>query len=83
MAGWAAAAGTAVRPPRRAGTRPPAGVYTAGLMDLIMLTALGGRERTRDQLAALLGPCGYSLVRDTPMDRILPWRILEFQYKPN
>ena len=55
----------------------------AHLMDLIMLTALGGRERTRDQLAALLGPCGYTLVRDTPMDRILPWRILEFQHRPN
>ena len=53
------------------------------LMDLIMLTSLAGRERTGDQLAALMGSCGYALVRDTPMDRILPWRILEFQHKPN
>jgi hypothetical protein len=54
----------------------------AHLMDLIMLTSLAGRERTRDQLAALMGSCGYALVRDTPMDRILPWRVLEFQHKP-
>ena len=54
----------------------------AHIMDLIMLTSLAGRERTRDQLAALMGSCGYAMVRDTPMDRIFPWRILEFQHKP-
>jgi len=54
----------------------------AFLMDLIMLTALAGRERTREQLEALLGPCGYTLVRDTPLNRVLPWRILEFQHEP-
>jgi len=54
----------------------------AHLMDLIMLTLLGGRERTRAQLEALLGPCGYTLVRDTPLDRVLSWRILEFQHQP-
>jgi O-methyltransferase len=54
----------------------------AHLMDLIMLTLLGGRERTRAQHEALLGSCGYTLVRDTPLDRVLPWRILEFQHQP-
>jgi O-methyltransferase domain len=54
----------------------------AHLMDLIMLTLLGGRERTRAQHETLLGPCGYRLVRDTPLDRVLPWRILEFQHQP-
>jgi len=53
------------------------------LMDLIMLTTLAGRERTCDQLAALMGSCGYALVRNRPMDQILPWRILEFQHNPN
>ena len=57
----------------------PSGTY---LLDLIMLTSLGGRERTRAQHEALLGPCGYRLVRDTPLDRVLPWRILEFQHQP-
>ena len=54
----------------------------AHLMDLIMLTLLGGRERTRARLEALLAPCGYTLVRNTPLDRVLPWRILEFQHQP-
>jgi SAM-dependent methyltransferase len=52
------------------------------LLDLIMLTSLGGRERTRAEHEALLGPCGYRLVRDTPLDQVLPWRILEFQHQP-
>jgi hypothetical protein len=54
----------------------------AHVMDLIMLTTLGGRERTRAQHEALLAQCGYALVRDTPLDRVLPWRILEFQHQP-
>ena len=52
------------------------------LMDLIMLTALGGRERTSGQHEALLGSCGYTLVRNAPLDKVLPWRILEFQHQP-
>jgi hypothetical protein len=28
---------------------------------------------------ALLGPEGYTLVRDTPLTEVLPWRVLEFE----
>jgi predicted O-methyltransferase YrrM len=51
----------------------------AHLMDLIMMMALGGRERTRAEHEALLRPEGYELVRDTALAAVLPWRILEFQ----
>lgn len=40
---------------------------------------LSGRERTRAEHEALLGPEGYELVRDTPVAAVLPWRVLEFQ----
>ncbi len=40
------------------------------------------RERTREQLEALLGPCGYTLARDTPLNRVPPWRCLEFRHEP-
>ena len=53
----------------------------AHIMDLIMMLVLGGRERTRAQLAALLGPVGYTLVRDTPVTDVLPWRVLEFEWR--
>jgi hypothetical protein len=52
----------------------------AHLMDLIMLTTLGGRERTRAQHEELMAEEGYHLVRDTPLARVLPWRVLEFQH---
>ena len=52
----------------------------AHIMDLIMLTTLGGRERTRAQHEELMAEEGYRLVRDTPLARVLPWRILEFQH---
>jgi hypothetical protein len=52
----------------------------AHLMDLIMMVAVGGRERTQAELEALLGPVGYTLVRDTPLTEVLPWRILEFEW---
>ncbi len=52
----------------------------ANIMDLIMLTTLGGRERTRAQHEALMAQAGYRLVRDTPLTQVLPWRILEFQH---
>ena len=52
----------------------------AHVMDLIMLTTLGGRERTRGQHEELMAEEGYRLVRDTPLARVLPWRILEFQH---
>jgi hypothetical protein len=48
-------------------------------MDLIMMMLLGGRERTRAEHEALLGPEGYTLVRDTPLTEVLPWRVLEFE----
>ena len=51
----------------------------AHLMDLIMMMLLGGRERTRAEHEALLGPEGYALVRDTPLTEVLPWRVLEFE----
>ena len=51
----------------------------AHLMDLIMMMAVGGRERTRAEHEALLGPAGYTLVRDTPLTGVLPWRVLEFE----
>ena len=40
----------------------------------------GGRERTRAQHEELMAQEGYRLVRDTPLARVLPWRILEFQH---
>ncbi len=51
----------------------------AHLMDLIMLTAVGGRERTRAQHEALMAESGYTLVRDTKLAGVLPYRALEFQ----
>jgi hypothetical protein len=47
-------------------------------MDLIMMMAVGGRERTAGELEALLEPAGYRLARDTPLADVLPWRVLEF-----
>jgi hypothetical protein len=51
----------------------------AHLMDLIMMMVLGGRERTRAEHEALLGPEGYTLVRETALTEVLPWRVLEFE----
>ena len=51
----------------------------AHLMDLIMMLAVGGRERTRAEHEALLGSAGYALVRETPVTDVLPWRVLEFE----
>ena len=39
-----------------------------------------GRQRGRDGQGA---GRGVGVPADTPMDWILPWRILEFQHKPN
>jgi SAM-dependent methyltransferase len=52
----------------------------AHLMDLIMMMVLGGRERSRAEHEAMLGPEGYELVRETPLTAVLPWRILEFRH---
>jgi predicted O-methyltransferase YrrM len=51
----------------------------AHLLDLIMMMVLGGRERTRAEHEALLGAEGYTLVRDTLLTEVLPWRVLEFE----
>ncbi len=51
----------------------------AHLLDLIMMLVVGGRERTRAEHEALIGPAGYHLVRDTPVTDVLPWRVLEFE----
>ncbi len=51
----------------------------AHLMDLIMMMTLGGRERTRAEHEALLGPEGYELVRDTLLPGVMPYRVLEFR----
>ena len=37
-------------------------------------------QRTRAQHEELMAKEGYRLVRDTPLARVLPWRILEFQH---
>jgi O-methyltransferase len=51
----------------------------AHLMDLIMMMVLGGRERTRAEHEALIGSAGYTLVRETLLTDVLPWRVLEFE----
>lgn len=53
------------------------------LLDVAMMVALGGGERTLEENRALIEPAGYSLVREVPIplaaDRPPPWRVLEFQ----
>jgi predicted O-methyltransferase YrrM len=53
------------------------------LMDILMMTLLGGRERTRDQHQALIEPAGYTLARGVPLHAGRgaqpPWQILEFR----
>jgi hypothetical protein len=41
---------------------------------------VGGRERTRAQYEEWMAEEGCRLVRDTPLARVLPWRILEFRH---
>jgi hypothetical protein len=52
----------------------------ANLLDLIMMLVVGGRERTRGEYEAILGPAGYTLARETPVTDVLPWRVLEFEF---
>ena len=48
------------------------------LLDLIALVCAGSRERTREQLEALLTSESYTLIRDIPLSQdFLPWHILE------
>ena len=42
--------------------------------------SVGGQECTRAQHEELMAEEGYRLVRDTPLARVLPWRILEFRH---
>jgi SAM-dependent methyltransferase len=51
----------------------------AQVMDLMMLMAGSGRERTREQHEALVAPAGYRFVRDVPLPGAMPWRVLEFR----
>lgn len=48
------------------------------MLNLLMLVELGGRERTREQHAALLADAGYHLERVIPPPAAyLPWSLLE------
>ena len=43
------------------------------LMDLLMMTVEGGRERTLGEMCALLESGGYEFVRDVPLAGPMPW----------
>jgi hypothetical protein len=49
------------------------------LMDLLMMTVEGGRERTLPQTCALLESGGYAFIRDVPLVGSMPWHALEFR----
>ena len=49
------------------------------LMDLLMMTVEGGRERTLRELCDLLTSAGYEFLRDVPLDGPMPWHALEFR----
>jgi SAM-dependent methyltransferase len=54
------------------------------LMDILMMTMSGGRERTREEHQALIEPAGYAFTRDAPLPlgslgTQAPWRVLEFR----
>jgi O-methyltransferase domain len=49
------------------------------LMDLLMMTVEGGRERTLDEMCALLESGGYGFVRDVPVAGPMPWHAIEFR----
>lgn len=55
------------------------GPSVAHLMDLMMMVAGIGRERSRAQHEALMADAGYRFVRDVPVTGRLPWHILEFR----
>jgi hypothetical protein len=44
----------------------PHAAPASGLMDLLMLVLVGGRERTEQDFRALLGQAGFSLLRVIP-----------------
>jgi hypothetical protein len=54
------------------------------LIDILMMTLIGGRERTREEHRALIEPAGYAYMRDVPLalgssGAQAPWRVLEFR----
>jgi SAM-dependent methyltransferase len=49
------------------------------LMDLLMMTVEGGRERTLGELRDLLASAGYEFVRDVPIAGPMPWHAVEFR----
>jgi hypothetical protein len=49
------------------------------LMDLLMMTVEGGRERTLPELRGLVESAGYEFLRNVPLDGPMPWHVLEFR----
>jgi multifunctional cyclase/dehydratase/O-methyltransferase len=49
------------------------------LMDLLMMTVEGGRERTQAEIRALLDSGGYEFIRDVALPGPMPWHALEFR----
>jgi predicted O-methyltransferase YrrM len=49
------------------------------LMDLLMMTVEGGRERTLAGLRALLETADYEFIRDVPLAGPMPWHAVEFR----
>jgi multifunctional cyclase/dehydratase/O-methyltransferase len=49
------------------------------LMDLLMMTVEGGRERTLSEMRALVESGGYEFVRDVPLSGPMPWHVIEFR----
>jgi SAM-dependent methyltransferase len=48
------------------------------MLDLIMMVGPGGKERTCEQLEALLASSSYTLTRNIPLSQnFLPWHIIE------
>jgi len=57
---------------------PGPGPSRVHLVDLMMLAATNGRQRTREEHEAQLTAAGYELVRDVALDHLVePWHILE------
>lgn len=56
-----------------------AGQPHPSLMDLLMMTVEGGRERTLPQLRGLLESGGYEFLRDVPLEGPMPWHVVEFR----
>lgn len=49
------------------------------LMDLLMMTVEGGRERTLEEMCALLDSGGYEFIRDKALAGPMPWHAIEFR----